>query len=476
MSAPNMALAPKRGPHLAHPATASATMKGLAWPGLGTQHGANILALLYQMEQSQWWTPTQLRNNQFRQLTPLVQHAFNTVPYYREHRAAWGIGDKWRLDPASFSAALPILTRTQVQARDAAFHSEKLPKGHGRIGETFTSGSTGRPLKTLKSSLAELIWQTITLRECLWHRDFKKKIAIVTMDEDPNAAFPDGAEYPTWGSFATQAFETGPSCVLHVSTKIHEQVDWLLRMQPDYLFTRAGNAQALAQHCLRENIAFPFLRQVMTFSDLLRPQARTVMREAWGVPVVDIYSSAEVGYIALQCPTSEAYHIQSEAVYVEIVDQDGAACGPGEVGQVVVTPLHNFAMPLLRYASGDLAEVGTCECGRGLPVLKRILGRTRSPLALPTGEHVFPELQDLFLELPMVRQFQIRRRERDSLEVKLVAARELSADEIAILRGELQRRFHYPFAVTVSYHDELARSASGKFHDFRDDYGKDGDG
>ncbi len=212
----------------------------------------------------------------------------------------------------------------------------------------------------------------------------------------------------------------------------------------------------------------------MTYSDLLRPQARAVCKEAWGVPVVDIYSSAEAGYIALQCPESENYHIQSEAVYVEVLDEAGRICAPGEVGQVIVTPLHNFAMPLLRYASGDLAEVGECPCGRGLPAFKRIIGRTRSVLALPNGEHVFPELQDLLIDLPVVRQFQIRRCERESLEVKLVAARELTGNEAALLESELQSRFHYPFHATISYHDELPPSASGKFHDFRDYYGEGG--
>lgn len=470
-----MAGSRRKGPYSKFPATANSSLPGLAWPGLATQHGSHLLTLLYQLEQSQWWSPQQLRRHQFSQLAPLVQHAFNTVPYYRKHRQAWGIDANWKLTPESFTASLPILTRAEVQEGGAEFHSNKAPKAHGKIGDTFTSGSTGRPLKTLKTGLAEMIWQTLTLREVLWHRDFRKKIAIITMDEDKLGAYPKGNIVGNWGGFADQTFETGQSCVLHVSTKTHEQVEWLLRMEPDYLFTRAGNAQVLAQHCLREKVEFPFLSQVITFSDLLRPEARAVCREAWGVPVVDIYSSAEVGYIALQCPESENYHIQAESVYVEILNEAGQTCAPGEVGQVIVTPLHNFAMPLLRYASGDLAEVGKCACGRGLPVLRRIIGRTRSALALPNGEHVFPELQDLLIDLPMVLQFQIRRRERESLDVKLVAKRELTEDQAALLQAELERRFHYPFGIVISYHDELARSSSGKFHDFKDDY-KEGDG
>ena len=449
-------------------------LPGLAWPGISTAHGTNLMALLYQLEQSQWWTPQQLLRHQFRQLAVVLQHALRTVPYYRDHRHAWGIDGQWNLTPESFAAHLPILTRPEVQEGGDIFHSTSVPEEHGNIGETFTSGSTGRPLKTLKTGLAEMVWQAITLREILWHRDFRMKLAIITMDEDENAAYPTGATYDNWGQFAAQTFETGPSCVLHVSTKIHEQVEWLLRMAPDCLFTRAGNAQALAQFCLREQVKLPTLRHVMTFSDLLRPEARTACKEAWGVPVVDIYSSAEIGYIALQCPTSENYHIQSETVFIEIVNEDGVACAPGEVGQIIATPLHNFAMPLLRYASGDLAEVGECGCGRGLPTISRIMGRTRSVLSLPNGEQVFPELQDLLIDLPMVRQFQIRRRGRESLDALLVVARELTVGEAALLEQELQRRFHYPFRLVISYHDELARSKTGKFHDFKDEYGNGG--
>ena len=68
------------------PATAQNRLAGLAWPGLSSQHGANLMALLYQLELSQWRTPQQLRRHQFRQLAPLMQHAFNKVPYYRAQR------------------------------------------------------------------------------------------------------------------------------------------------------------------------------------------------------------------------------------------------------------------------------------------------------------------------------------------------------------------------------------------------------
>ena len=109
--------------------------------------------------------------------------------------------------------------------------------------------------------------------------------------------------------------------------------------------------------------------------------------EAWGVPLSDMYSGREVGYLALQCPQHDHYHVMSEGNFLEVLGDDGRPCQPGETGRVVVTTLHNYVMPLIRYEIGDFAEVGEpCPCGRGLPVLTRILGRQQNMLTLPTGE------------------------------------------------------------------------------------------
>jgi phenylacetate-CoA ligase len=116
-----------------------------------------LIALLYQLELSQWWTPQQLRRQQFRQLAALLQHTFKHVPHYRAHREAWGIEGKWDLTPDSFANRVPILTRAEVQEGGAAFHSEAVPEAHGKTGDTFTSGSTGRPLRTLKTGLSEML-------------------------------------------------------------------------------------------------------------------------------------------------------------------------------------------------------------------------------------------------------------------------------------------------------------------------------
>lgn len=184
-----------------------------------------------------------------------------------------------------------------------------------------------------------------------------------------------------------------------------------------------------------------------------------------------MYSTQENGYLALQCPVHEHYHVQSEAVLLEVLNEAGEPCRPGEVGQVVVTPLLNFAMPMIRYAVGDLAEVGPpCDCGRGLPVLKRILGRVRDMLVYPDGRKGWPLLGDMYYtQIPDIRQFQVVQHAVDDIEIRVVTDQPLTPAEESQLGEWLHSRCGHAFPTRVTYHAEIPRGPSGKFHDFRNE-------
>jgi phenylacetate-CoA ligase len=162
--------------------------------------------------------------------------------------------------------------------------------------------------------------------------------------------------------------------------------------------------------------------------------------------------------------------VQSEGILVEVLDERDRPCLPGEVGRVVATPLHNFAMPLVRYVNGDYAEVGEpCDCGRGLPVLKRVVGRTRNMLTLPDGRRLWPRLRlSTFDRFALIRQFQFVQKSHSRIEGRLVADRPLTSAEEERLRALVLDRIGYAgFEVAFSYHDHIARSAGGKFEDFK---------
>jgi phenylacetate-CoA ligase len=187
--------------------------------------------------------------------------------------------------------------------------------------------------------------------------------------------------------------------------------------------------------------------------------------------MTDIYSAQEVGIIAVQCPEHPTYHVQSESVLVEILDADGAPCRPGETGRIVVTDLMNFASPLIRYEIGDYAEVGeACPCGRGLPVLNRILGRSRNMLRLPSGDRLWPRYHvSRLTPIAPIRQVQLVQVSLQEIHVNLVVARPVTADEENALSESIGASLGHRFRLVFNYLDEIPRSPNGKFEDFRCD-------
>lgn len=217
----------------------------------------------------------------------------------------------------------------------------------------------------------------------------------------------------------------------------------------------------------------PHLKAVRTYGEVVHPDVRAVCRETWGVPVQDMYSCEEVGYMALQCPEHEHYHVQSETVLVEVLDDAGQPCGPGQIGSVVLTPLHNFAMPLLRYAIGDFAEVGeACPCGRGLPVLKRILGRRRNRVVLPDGRGSWPDIGGLWAAIPDVDQIQLIQRDADHVEVRFVRQLPLQLGEEAQVTARIREALGHPFRLTFTCQDAIPRQPNGKHNTFVTEIGE----
>ena len=447
------------------------SIEGIDWPAIPETRGAALLAILYQLEQSEWWSAERIAERQRHQLGLLLAHAGRTVPFYRARLGLVGIAPDDPVTPEHWSR-IPLLRRADIQAAGDALLSDALPPSHGRTSKIFTSGSTGKPIRAVRSRAWSLFWSAFTVRDHLWHRrDMSGKLADIRQSAKGKALYPEGATAKSWGRSSGRIFKTGPSVSLNITSSLEQQVDWLRRQDPDYLLTHPSIAQRLAEHCLERDIRLPRLRQVVTISEILRPATREACRAAWDVPVIDLYTTRELGYIALQCPDHEHYHVQAEGVFVEVLDERGQPCAPGALGRIVVTSLHNFAMPLIRYDIGDYAEVGeACSCGRGLPVLRRILGREQNMLRLPSGEARWPLLSSAniraLLAVAPIRQYQIAQRRLDAIELRLAVARDLTSDEEEGLRAWVRDKLGHPFEVAITYHAEIPRTAGGKYQDF----------
>src|SRR5690606_24093824 len=204
-------------------------------------------------------------------------------------------------------------------------------------------------------------------------------LAVIKYFDDPAARSASGARHDGWGQSTDMLLPKGNTVLFDIRHTIQEQMQWLVQQQPDYLVSYPSNLAALAEVFSANSIKLNNRRSISTLGEVLTPRHREVFGQAWGVEVHDIYSSEQMGFMAVQCPTAEHYHVQSEHIILEVLDDDGLPCKPGEIGRVVLTTLNNFAKPLIRYVIGDYAEVGpACACGRGLPVINRVIGRVRN--------------------------------------------------------------------------------------------------
>jgi len=446
-------------------ATPRSAVPGIAWPALPATGDTTLFAILFQLERSQWWSPEGLAAHQLRQLERLLAHAARAVPFYRERLAGIAPSPPGTLTLEAWRA-IPVLERRDVQDRAWDLVARSLPKGHGRRVSYVTSGSMGRPIQVQGSAVSHVFRRALKLRGNYWHgRDFTGALAAI---QRLSPAIRRLMAAP--GSLAWAAgHETGPMLHRDIAGPLDDHLDWLAARAPDYLLTYPTFARELALRAAERGLRLPRLREVDTMGEAMSPTVRPAVDRAWGVPVIDLYAAQEVGPIAIQCPAGEHYHVQAEALLVEVIDGDGHPVPPGREGRVIVTPLHNFAMPLIRYALGDHAVPGdTCACGRGLPVLDRILGRTRNMVVLPSGERTWARISGAALiEIAPLRQIQMVQRVRDAVDVKLVATRPLDAAEETALRAALTEALDYPFAFLLHYVDEIPRSPGGKFEDFR---------
>jgi phenylacetate-CoA ligase len=420
-----------------------------------------MLAMQFQLQQSQWLPQEVLHQQQLQQLALVLRHAGETVPFYRQCFKIAGFDPRNGFLPAAFFR-LPLLTRAEIQAAGDALVTNKHPPDHGKFLDFGSSGSTGEPIRVLGSEVTHFFNGALTLRDHLWHRrDLSGKLAAIRTKVE-------SAMLQGWGPATDAVYATGPSVTLNIASDIGVQLAWLVEQNPDYLLSHPSNLLALARRSLETGTRIGKLREVRTFGETLPPDLREACQQAWGVPVTDAYSAEEVGNIALQCPEHEHYHVQAENLLVEILDAEGYPCAPGQVGRVVITTLHNFAMPLIRYANGDYAEVGEpCPCGRGLPVLKLIMGRQRNMLVLPDGTQHWPSFPaEIWADIAPLRQIQLVQHSLQRIEAHFTCDQALTPEQQQDFIHALQQSLGYPFEIELHHVQQIERGANCKYEDF----------
>ena len=400
-------------------------------------------------------TSEELSAYQAKLLCSLVKHACNDTPFYagREEPPA---------DLASGSTywhAQPFVTRRDLVENFDAFRPLSFSKLHGVIIPLSTGGSTGPAARRDMSSLESIARLLASYRMYhTWQLDQSRPFFVLRKTRREEDARQD-----RWGFPWNDESNRGKRTWLDIATPPREQLQAMADQGPVYVNTLPSNILRLSVEALRSNIQLS-IPYIVSVGEFLAPEVRVAAERAFGSTIIDAFSSAEGGVIAIQCPEAGLYHIQSEQVLAEIISPEGQPCAEGQVGEVVVTPLYGYATPLLRYRSGDYVEAGpACSCGRVLPTIARIVGRREHMFSLPGGTNQLPEINRVLItqELGHDRWALVQRSERTAVfrhagTMTSVARRRVTENVDASLGGG--------FGVLLEEVSDLPLTSGGKRH------------
>lgn len=376
----------------------------------------------------------------------LIQHAAANSSYWRERLPTQLINQ----GPDSIQknlALFPLVSRLDLQNtfEEAQIH---VPNSSDQDYWTAaTSGSTGNPVRTTKYLPTYLTeYDALTLLEWRWfRRDIRKTVVKVRIGGSVVKRIQWAAPINYLGD-PVMGYE-----ITYNGAKNKELLNLVLEMNPSYLYGAPSTLTNLSRELLASNLKFPKVEQLLTAGESLHPWQRELFSQAFpNVVTVDRYSSEEFGYIALQCPHAEHQHVIAPNVYLEILNENNEPCEIGEVGRVVVTGLHTFAHPLIRYEIGDLASWGEpTNCGITWPILAEITGRTHEFKRLPDGSTrriTFARTQ--FIKNAKLRDFQVMLFQ-DAIVALLSVTHALTDAEKEIITSEIKDRVKLDYPVVI---------------------------
>jgi phenylacetate-CoA ligase len=331
---------------------------------------------------SQYWPMDQLVAYQRTLLAKLVDHARRTVPFYKGRLDAimTRVG---RIDWARWGD-IPIISRQDLIEGFEALQSLRHPPEHGRVWLMSSSGSTGQPVRVNYNALFAATNEPFNWRSETW-QGLDWTGTSVTRAEDYNLDTDPPRWSRTWGPPWLAAAQAGRIVDLGRSTSTEVALRFLQQLGPGYLTTGPNSLHMYAMEARRLGIDLR-LRAGLGQGEGVTPAARIAVREVFEAPLFERYSSREAGRMAHECAHQKGMHQNMEKVLVEILDEQGRPCPQGVEGRVVVTPLYNTINPLIRYEQGDMAYWGPpCTCGRTLPIIAKITGRTSAIFRHPDG-------------------------------------------------------------------------------------------
>lgn len=423
------------------------------------RYGRRYQHTVQRLLEQEYWPEGELRRYQDQQLRSIVKIAFTHSRYYRELMTDAGlqVGDIQGTEDLS---KFPLLTKEIVRERGDHLLTASAPQPGWLHGHT--SGTTGSPLSlwydrdtcifTNAVDRRQKAWAGISAKD--WIGVFLGRTVVSPATKNPPFWRVNWVQRQVWFSTFHMAAET-----------LDLYVDEVQRRGLRFLEGYPSTLYVLAQHLNKTGRTLP-MRAVLTSSETLHRVQQEALHSAFTCEIYDFYGHAERTIFASECEAHDGKHVAEEYGYVEVVDDSGQPVPDGELGYLVGTSLHNVAMPMIRYRTGDFSAITRepCTCGRTLRRIRNIATKAEDIVVTPGGRLISPSvLTHPFKPFPQIVKSQLIQDRIDHIVVKLVPSGEFTADLQNALQERLQERLGPEMTIDIERVSDIPREKSGKY-------------
>ena len=418
-------------------------------------HLGKVFSVLQNRHNRDWDSPDQVRARQLKKVNDLLAHAVHKVPYYMGLAAEGKIPE--RIEKLEDLDSLPILTKEIINREGENLLAQGYPKS--QLRKLATGGSTGRPLhfysdeQTLLAKNAAEQWSA----------------GMAGLKRGSSIAFLWGAGElePTSRQKLKERMKLFMKNRIFIDCFKMSEADLelahqrLSRFRPQGLIGYTSALVRLATFLHERGITpnYP-ATSVISAAETLDEVSRQRLEDTFQTSVFNRYGSREMGLIAVECSQHKGLHIDCENVFIELIKESQE----DHLGRILVTKLSQYSMPFIRYDIGDLAEIpiSTCSCGRGYPVLKRVVGRVTEMIWMPDGACLPGELFPHLFKDCGISEYQVSQAADYSIEVKLVKTKEQTIDQDTMMKSMIDKYLAGRVDVVYRYVNGIDRTATGK--------------
>jgi len=419
----------------------------------------HILYYLHQLQKNQWLTLPELEKLQHKKLKAIVRHAYQNVKFYHKMFDRWGIKPR-EIKTKEDLTKLPLITKSDITnsfPNDIVANNIDMEQCHN----SRTSGSTAEPLTSI---FDEKSWDfakyavKMRARLACGLNVGDRMICIEASRNDLLQREEKKLGFRIGNLFLKRKY-------LSVFNDIQDHLPVLTGFRPDAIYGFPSYFKLLAQLVQEKEINSIRPKMFFTSGELLDKATRKAINSVFEAELFDIYGNTEVKEVAWECGEHAGYHINMDSVVVEFI-RDGEPVSEGERGQIVITSLHNYAMPLLRYTVGDVGVPtdDPCSCGRGLPLMKVLEGRLIDFVVLPSRVVSPYLLTDILEGIPGIVRYQIVQEKKDKIMVQFIPVKSFSKQIICRqIIEQYQKALGEDIDIKPIIVDALPRDRSGKF-------------